>query len=224
MKNLIARICVLTFVIANSITMEAKDIKLPAPALSGGTPFNQAVANRCSHRDFDPSRKIEDAVLGQLLWSAVGINRPDAPAGTHGAPADRTNPTALNWQEIRAYVFRTDGVFEYIPASHSLRLIKEGDRRALLAGTAEFSQDFVNDAPCAVLFVADMTNLPADDQVLAMVHVDAGIACQNLNLACAALGVATVPRATMDTAAISTLLGLTPRRLPILNNPVGYAR
>lgn len=171
-----------------------------------------------------PVAQDRGRLLGQLLWSAVGINRPDAPAGPHGAPADRTNPTALNWQEIRAYVFRTDGVFEYIPASHSLRLVKEGDRRSLLAGTAEFSQDFVNDAPCAVLFVADMTNLPDNDQVHAMVHVDAGIACENLNLACAALGVATVPRATMDTGAITTLLGLTPRQLPILNNPIGYAR
>lgn len=187
-------------------------------------PMNEVVASRHSIREFDRSREISDSTLGQLLWMAVGVNRPDAAPGRFGAPANRSNPTARNWQEIRAFVFDKNGVWEYRPASHSLELVKEGDHRNLIAGTKEFSQEFVLDAPASILFVADMTELHKGEQAKAMALVDAGIACENLNLACASERIATVPRATMDVASISALLGLTSRQFPVVNNPIGYAK
>lgn len=184
--------------------------------------MNEVMAARHSEREFDSTREINDTTLSQLLWMTAGVNRPDAAPGRFGAPANRSNPTALNWQEIRVFVFDKNGVWEYLPATHSLSLAKDGDHRKLLAGTKEFTQDFVLNAPAAILFVADMTALPEGDQARAMVLVDAGIACENLNLACTSAGIATVPRATMDSPAISALLNLTPRQLPILNNPIAY--
>ena len=65
--------------------------------------------------------------------------------------------------------------------------------------------------------------LPADKGLL-MGFTDAGIVSQNINLFCAANGLATVPRATMDSDAIRRLLGLDERYVPALNNPVGYAK
>lgn len=138
--------------------------------------------------------------------------------------ANRSNPTARNWQEIRVFVFDKEGVWEYQPAAHSLALAKEGDHRNLIAGTKEFTQEFVLEAPVSILFVVDMTNLPDEDQAKVMACVDTGIACENLNLACVSEGIATVPRATMDIRAISQLLGLSPRQLPIMNNPIGYPK
>ena len=44
---------------------------------------------------------------------------------------------------------------------------------------------------------------------------------QNINIFCAAYGLATVPRASMDHAAISALLGLPETKVPLMNNPVG---
>ena len=69
-----------------------------------------------------------------------------------------------------------------------------------------------------------MTNLPSGEQSRSMAMVDVGIACQNLNLACTSEGIATVPRATMDVKGISELLGLTAMQLPVMNNPIGYAK
>lgn len=80
------------------------------------------------------------------------------------------------------------------------------------------------DAPVSIVFVADMANLPEEDRTKAMALVDAGIACENLNLACASEGIATVPRATMDTEGISELLGLNSLQIPVMNNPIGYAK
>lgn len=210
--------------ITTSLIMAAQDRKLPAPSFSGGMPMNEVVANRHSVREFDTTREISDSTLSQLLWMAIGINRQDAAPGRFGVPADRSNPTALNWQEIRAFVFDKDGVWEYIPSTNSLSFVKEGDHRKLIAGTEEFKQEYVLEAPVSIVFVADMSKLPEGDQTKSMAFVDAGIACENLNLACVSEGIATVPRATMDAAAISRLLGLTSRQLPVMNNPIGYAK
>ena len=80
------------------------------------------------------------------------------------------------------------------------------------------------DAPYSVVFVADTGNLPEGAQRLVLAAFDAGIACENLTLACSALGLATVPRATMNVEAVSRLLGLDDKQIPMLNNPLGYAR
>ena len=57
-----------------------------------------------------------------------------------------------------------------------------------------------------------------------MAMADAGIVSQNINLFCAANGLATVPRASMDGDGIRALLNLDASFLPALNNPVGYAK
>ena len=218
------RLPALALAIATTLIMTAQERKLPAPSFDGGMPMNEVVAKRHSVREFDSSREINDTILGQLLWMTAVINRPDAKPGHLGSVADHSNPTALNWQEVRLFAFDKSGVWEYLPATHALTLVKDGDHRSLLAGTKEFTQDFVLDAPVAVVFVADMSKLPEDQRTTAMALVDVGIACENLNLACVSEGIATVPRATMDTAAISALLGLTPRQLPVMNNPLGYPK
>ena len=51
---------------------------------------------------------------------------------------------------------------------------------------------------------------------------DAGIASENINVFCAAAGLATVTRGTMDSEALSRLFGLDTSFKPMLNNAVGY--
>lgn len=223
-KQLLATALFVSTIAVSTQVMNAQEIKLPTPSFTGGMPVNEAVANRHSCREFDSSRNVDNSVLSQLLWMSLGINRPDAPASKYGVKADRSNPTALNRQEITAYVFGKDAVYEYLPASHSLKLVKTGDYRALVAGGAGFSQDFVLDAPISIVFVADVAKLPEGDNSKNTAMVDAGIACENLNIACASLGIATVPRASMDAAGISALLGLTDLQIPVMNNPIGYQK
>ena len=141
--------------------MNAQEIKLPPVDIAAGKTFMQAVADRKSVREFDAASIMPDSVLGQLLWASVGVNRVNAEKPSNGKqPVNRSNPTALNCQEITAYVFGEKGVWEYLPQSHSLRLVADGDNRRLIAGTASFSQEFVLDAPYSVVFVADTGNLP----------------------------------------------------------------
>lgn len=205
--------------------MEAQERKLPVADITAGKLFMQTVSDRQSTRNFDINKEISDAILGQLLWASLGVNRENAISPFPGRPlANRCNPTAMNSQEISAYVFGKDGVWEYLPEPHSLRLMTDGDYRALVAGTEAFSQDYVENAPYSIVFVADLSKLPekADRKVWAA--FDAGIACENLTLACSALGLSTVPRATMNVAGIQSLLKLSETQLPMLNNPIGYAQ
>lgn len=127
------RNCVTALTIITSLTMTAQEKKLPSPSTIGGMPINAVIANRHSVREFDLTREINDSTLGQLLWMSVGVNRPDVQPSKFGAPANRSNPTARNWQEIHAFVFDKNGIWEYQPSSHTLTL-------ANLATTALLSQ------------------------------------------------------------------------------------
>lgn len=189
--------------------------QLPAPEhRAEGMTLDRALQLRRSVRDFDSSRALDMNTLSDLLWSAAGINRPDG---------HRTNPTALNAQEIDIYVFTADGVSLYDFRTHALKPVAEGDHRALVCGTKEFSQDFVMQAPVSLVMVGDLSRFEVpSDRALLMAMADAGIVSQNINLFCAANGLATVTRATMDADAIRALLGLDAKAVPLLNNPVGY--
>ena len=54
--------------------------------------------------------------------------------------------------------------------------------------------------------------------------IDAGYVSQNIDLACEALGLCTVPRATMDKETLKKELKLTDSQNPILNHPIGYKK
>ena len=124
-------------------------------------------------------------------------------------------------QDIDIYVINAEGAYLYVPQSNSLRPIAKGDYRKAVAG----GQDFVQTAPVSLVLVSDLSRFgDVSDRTRLMAAVDAGIVCQNINLFCAAAGLATVPRATMDQAALKKLLKLTDSQLPLMNNPVGYPK
>jgi nitroreductase len=54
--------------------------------------------------------------------------------------------------------------------------------------------------------------------------IDAGIVSQNISLFCAATGIKTRPRASMDKEKIKELLKLNDSQYVLLNHPVGYAK
>lgn len=196
-------------VVATSLTMMAEDKMLPAPDMTAGTTVMEAMANRRSIRKYT-ERKLTEQELSNLLWAAMGKNREDG---------RRTAPTCRNFQEIRLFVFDAEGVGEYCPATHSLTPCVVGDYRYLLAA----GQDFVKTAPICLVMIADMSKFGnVDERAKMMASVDAGIVSQNISVACAGLGFATVPRAMMQAADIVKLLNLSDSHIAIMNNPVGF--
>lgn len=183
---------------------------LPAPAKNKKTAtMMEALANRQSVREYS-NKELSQQELSDLLWAACGVNRKDGKL---------TAPTAMNKQEIRVFVFTAKGVSEYLPQTNQLVERAQGDHRDIVAG----SQAFAKGAPVSLVLVADLDKFGSSAQsAQLMAAVDTGIVSENINLYCAAVGLCTVPRGTMDQAAIRKLLGLKETQIPLINNPVGY--
>ncbi|MDR3193923.1 MAG: SagB/ThcOx family dehydrogenase [Tannerella sp.] len=187
-------------------------IKLNAPDKKRGSAMMQTFSDRHSDREFS-RQELDLQDLSDLLWAANGVNRKDG---------KRTAPSAMNRQEIDVYVVRADGAYLYDAPSHSLKPVAGGDHRAAVAG----QQDYVKTAPASLVMVINLDKLgdPNAGHTKLMGAVDAGIVSQNINLFCAAVGLSTVPRASMDQAELRKVLKLSDTQLPIMNNPVGYPK
>ncbi|MBR6036310.1 MAG: SagB/ThcOx family dehydrogenase [Bacteroidaceae bacterium] len=190
----------------------AQTQNLPKPNMQRQTlSVMESYNQRKSVREYS-AKELSDQDLSDLLWAAQGQNRPDG---------HLTAPTAMNRQEIRLYVFTAKNVALYDPKAHTLTQVASGDHRDIVAS----GQAFAKAAPVVLLMVADLDKFGSNNQQSqAMAAVDTGIVCENINLFCSAAGLCTVPRATMDSKAISTLLSLNANQIPLINNPVGYPK
>jgi len=197
---------------ATTFFVSAQNVKLPEPDKNVSMTLYQALQQRKSVREYS-TKDIDDMKLSQLLWAAVGINRPDG---------HLTAPTAVNAQDITVYVCRKDGAYLYVAKDNTLQKVSDKDLRESVAA----NQKFAAVAPISLVIVTDnakfrggSTNGPTISGA-----IDAGYVSQNIDLACEALGLCTVPRATMDKETLKKELKLTDSQNPILNHPIGYKK
>ena len=188
-----------------------KVIRLPKPNLNRNSEVMEAFANRHSTREY-AAKALTLNDLSDLLWAANGINRPEE--------GKRTAPSAMNKQDVDVYVVMPEATYLYDAKAHQLNLVVEGDHRGAVAG----GQAFVKSAPVSLLLVSDLSRLgdAKNTHTQLMGAVDAGIVSQNISIFCSAAKLATVPRASMDTAKLKSVLKLTDTQLPLMNHPVGY--
>ena len=188
-----------------------KVIRLPKPNLNRNSEVMEAFANRHSTREY-AAKALALTDLSDLLWAANGINRPEE--------GKRTAPSAMNKQDVDVYVVLPEATYLYDAKAHQLNLVAEGDHRGAVAG----GQAFVKSAPVSLLLVSDLSRLgdAKNTHTQLMGAVDAGIVSQNISIFCSAAKLATVPRASMDTAKLKSVLKLTDTQLPLMNHPVGY--
>jgi len=188
-----------------------KVIRLPKPNLNRNSEVMEAFANRHSTREY-AAKALTLTDLSDLLWAANGINRPEE--------GKRTAPSAMNKQDVDVYVVLPEATYLYDAKAHQLNLVAEGDHRGAVAG----GQAFVKSVPVSLLLVSDLSRLgdAKNTHTQLMGAVDAGIVSQNISIFCSAAKLATVPRASMDTAKLKSVLKLTDTQLPLMNHPVGY--
>ena len=208
-RNIVISICLFcTFSIQ---AQDLKVIKLNAPDKTRGSAIMKALNDRQSVREYS-TEGLRPQDLSDLLWAANGINRPDG---------KRTAPSCRDFKDVEIYVVLPEGSYHYDAVAHVLNPVSAGDYRSAVAS----GQDFAQQAPVCIVLVADMTKYGnMSEQSKLMAAIDVGIVCQNINVACAGLGMATVPRGTMDQAKLKTALKLTDQHLLLMNNPVGYPK
>ena len=192
--------------IAHLSCMAQSKVELPAPVASGGMGLFEVLQKRASIREYS-DKDISDKTLSQVLWAACGKNRPDGRI---------TAPSAVNAQDVMVYVCKADGAFLYDAQNNTLVQVSKKDLRKAVAGRQEFAAK----APVSLVLVSNLEKLPRANEMLGA--MDVGYVSENICLACTALGLATVPRATMDIETLKKELGLGEKQVPMLNNPIGY--
>ena len=192
------------FLICLGYSMNAQEIKLPAPDRSGGQPLMKSLNERKSARSFS-EKDLSDQQLSDLLWAANGFNREDK----------RTAPTARNCQELELYVILKKGIYFYNAKEHKLTLVKDGDHRKS-AGI----QDYVADAPLNILIVSDSEKAASSQYS----YTNCGYISQNIYLYCASEGLATVARGAFNKEELHSLLQLTKSHEVLLAQTVGFPK
>jgi nitroreductase len=189
----------------------ASTIALPQVDPHGGMPLMEALAARRSSREFAPD-PLPLPLLAGVLWAAYGINRPDG---------GRTAPTAINAQEIDVFAALPSGAYLYDAARNALTLVSATDVRRVTG-----YQDFVDEAPLDLVYVADHTRMrmvPAGQRE-SYSSAAAGAIGQNVYLYAAAHGLATVIRAWINREAIAEALGLTHDQQVLFSQTVGHPK
>ena len=190
-------------------SMQAQEvISLPQPEVNKlSMPLGQALQQRRSERQYS-DQEISLQTLSTLLWAACGVS--DAKTGKI------TAPSAVNMQDIKIYVCAKYGVCLYNAKANTLTKVSDKNLLEAIAGR----QAFAKSAPLSLVLVSTKdTDRSPNDRYAA---VDAGYASQNIYLACTALGLKTVARATMDFDTLKRELNLADTSYLELNHPVGY--
>jgi SagB-type dehydrogenase family enzyme len=174
----------------------ARPIDLPGPAEFADLPaidLRQAIAQRVSRREFS-SAALGLKELAFLLWATQGVRRQVAPG-----VALRTVPSAGARHALETYlaVFRVTGLqpafYRYLPLEHQLLLEFQHPQAEIALAEAALGQVFVGRS--AVTFLWTAVPYRMEWRYGAAAHkaiaLDAGHVCQNLYLACEAIGAGT---------------------------------
>jgi len=159
-----------------------------------------AIAARKSVRRFkDESLSLEE--LAFLLWATQGITQ-----RVNQATARRTVPSAGSRHAFETYLRVADvdslepGVYRYLPLEHALLFEHSVENSSARLDQATLNQRFIASAPVAFIW----TTIPYrmewryDRAAHRVILMDAGHVCQNLYLACQAIGAGTCAVAAFD--------------------------
>lgn len=192
---------------------DARRIALPGRGKSGTvaqTALADAIANRQSRRAY---RKVPLSIeeVSFLLWATQGLRG----KVTEGH-AYRTVPSAGCRHALETYlaVLNVEGldvaIYRYLPLSHQLLLERPVEGLAGRLATATFGQTFAGRGSLAFIWAAIPYRMEWRYGLAAhkVIAIDAGHVCQNLYLACEAIGAGTCAIAAYDQEAMDDLVGL----------------
>ncbi len=192
---------------------DSKLIDLPSPreAAPGQIDLFELIERRQSRREYSPE-PITLAQLSFLLWATQGVKR----VVKDGFATMRTVPSGGSRHAFETYlaVNRVDGlepgIYRYLAIEHKLICISSPPDLPAQLGAACFGQHYVGTA--AVVFFWSCTPYRCEWRYSTAAHKtlaqDSGHACQNLYLACEALGLATVAIGSYHQETADALLGL----------------
>jgi len=188
-------------------------INLPEPNQDSSISLEQAITKRRSRRKF-VSKALTLEQIGQLCWAAQG---------QEAHSRYRTTPSAGATYPLELLVVTSDGLFQYLPAKHSLERLTDQDLRTELT-LAAWGQKFIEDAPLTLVFAAQFSRTTGryGQRGVRYVYMEAGHAAQNVHLQAEALGLGSVAVGAFEDASVSKVLSLPDYLEPLYMVAVGY--
>ena len=200
-----------------SVGLWAKDTPdpgaLPAPVVRGRLSLEECLARRRSVRRYADG-PLTRRQIAQLCWAAQGVTEPKR--------GFRTAPSAGGLFPLELYVVTAEGVWRYVPKTHSLVKGLAGDVRGKLQAAA-LGQPMVGRAPATFVIaaVASRTARKYGPRSRRYVDMEVGHAGQNLLLQATALGLGAVPAGAFHDDRVRRLLSLPADHEPLYLIPVG---
>jgi SagB-type dehydrogenase family enzyme len=188
-------------------------INLPKSDKDSTISLERAITKRRSRRKF-VLKALSLEQIGQVCWAAQG---------QEAHSRYRTAPSAGATYPLELLVVIRDGLFQYLPAKHSLEKLTEQDLRAELASAAR-GQKFITDAPLTLVFTAQFNRATKryGQRGVRYVYMEAGHAAQNVHLQAEALGLGSVAVGAFDDTSVSKLLSLPDNLEPLYMVVAGY--
>ena len=191
-------------------------IKLPKPVEKGTVSLEETIKKRRSKRNFSGKDLTLDEI-SQLLWSCQGI--------TEQKRGYRSAPSAGATYPLEIYLVNKEGLFHYIPRTHSMERLDEKDLRGELRDAC-FGQGFVKDAAINIVISADFKRTSGRYRKKGenFVYIEVGHAAENVHLQAVALGLGSVSVGAFSDDAIKKLLHLPEELVPVYVIPIGYIK
>ena len=196
-------------------------VKLPDPTFDRALSVEAALGGRKSVREFT-IQPVTLRQVSQLLWAAQGV--------THGDQL-RTAPSAGALYPLELYLIAdrveglARGVSHYQPVRHELVEMRDGDFLPGLSAAA-VDQEWVGDAAAVVVVavVYERTTRKYGERGVRYVHVEAGLAAQNICLQAVSLGLSTVMVGAFNDTQVGRLLNMPADHRPLVMLPLGMGK
>jgi SagB-type dehydrogenase family enzyme len=176
----------------------------------GKIDLSEAISGRKSRRSYK-NRPLSRDELSYLLWATQGIRRK-----IDRGHAYRTVPSAGCRHALETYLAVLNvqdlapGIYRYLPLEHQIILEKSETGLAERLVAAVFGQPYPGKAAVTFIWTAVPYRMEWRYALAAhkLIALDAGHVCQNLYLACEAIGAGTCAIAAYDQEAMDRLLGV----------------
>ena len=187
------------------------DLVAPGDFQVGNVPLIDVIRARASHRAYtEESLTLEE--LSFLLWATQGVHR----VAEGGKYTKRTVPSGGARHSFETYLMihrvkgLTCGLYRYLPVEHKLHFIRTEEDFAEHVSEACRGQKFVGNA--AVIFAWTTIPYRAESRyglvTQKMIAMDSGHVCQNLYLACGAIGAGTCAVDAYNQPKMDALVGV----------------
>ena len=204
-----------------NINRQNSSINLPDIEQAPKGSLEQLLQTRRSKRSFTAD-KLSLSELSRLLFAAQGKTHPRG---------YRTAPSAGALYPLEVFLVAGEvetlkpGIYRYVPDSHELIHLADGDQRRDLAQAA-LRQNWIAQAPAIIVICAVYERVTGKygQRGIQYVHIESGCAAQNLCLQAVDLNLGTTLVGAFDDSKIQKIIQAKTQEQPLLVIPVGEPR